>query len=65
VVTEAGKAMAEKLGYPTVVDYGGAKDPLSAERYLHVNETDSGQSGFSSRRYMRAYVEAIHYYKTH
>ena len=48
VVTEAGKAMAERLGYPTVVDMVTLADSFSAERHLHVDEIDAGRIRSSS-----------------
>jgi NitT/TauT family transport system substrate-binding protein len=64
VVTEAGKAMAEKLGYPTVVDMVALKIPFPQNGIFTSTKLIRDNSDFV-RRYMRAYVEAIHYYKTH
>ncbi|HEY7217329.1 MAG TPA: ABC transporter substrate-binding protein [Candidatus Binatia bacterium] len=64
VVTEAGKAMAEKLGYPTVVDMVALKIPFPQNGIFTSTKLIRDNADFV-RRYMRAYVEAIHYYKTH
>ena len=64
VVTEAGKAMAEKLGYPTVVDMVALKIPFPQNGIFTSTKLIRDNPDFV-RRYMRAYVEAIHYYKTH
>jgi ABC-type nitrate/sulfonate/bicarbonate transport system substrate-binding protein len=64
VVTEAGKAAAEKLGYPMVVDMATLKIPFphngvyAATKLIRENPD-------LVRRYIRAYTEAIHYFKTH
>lgn len=64
VVTEAGKAMAEKLGYRTVVDMVALKIPFPQNGIYTSNKLIRDQLDFV-RRYMRAYVEAIRFYKTH
>lgn len=64
VVTEAGKAMAEKLGYPTVVDMVALKIPFPQNGIFTSTKLIRDNPDFV-RRYMRAYVEAIRYYKTH
>src|SRR6266576_2136999 len=64
VVTEAGKAMAEKLGYPTVVDMVALQIPFPQNGIYTSTKLIRSNPDFI-RRYMRAYVEAIHYYKTH
>src|SRR6266567_2338514 len=64
VVTEAGKAMAEKLGYPTVVDMVALKIPFPQNGIYTSTKLIRDNPDFI-RRYMRVYVEAIHYYKTH
>jgi NitT/TauT family transport system substrate-binding protein len=64
VVTEAGKAMAEKLGFPMLVDMATLEIPFpqngvySSTRFLRERPD-------TVRRYIRAYVEAIHFYATH
>ena len=64
VVTEAGKAMAEKLGYPTVVDMVALKIPFPQNGIFTSTKLIRDNPDFV-RRYMRAYVEAIHFFKTH
>src|ERR1044071_3299005 len=58
VVTEAGKAMAEKLGYPTVVDMVALKIPFPQNGIFTSTKLIRDNPDFV-RRYMRAYVEAI------
>jgi NitT/TauT family transport system substrate-binding protein len=64
VVTEAGKAQAEKLGYPTVVDMVSLQIPFP-QNGIYTSTKLIRENPDLVRRYMRAYVEAIHYYKTH
>ena len=64
VVTEAGKAMAEKLGYPTVVDMVALQIPFPQNGIYTSTKLIRDNLDFV-RRYMRAYVEAIHYFKIH
>jgi NitT/TauT family transport system substrate-binding protein len=63
VVTEAGKAMAEKLGYPTVVDMVALKIPFP-QNGIYTSTKLVREKPDLVRRYLRAYVEGIHYYKT-
>jgi ABC-type nitrate/sulfonate/bicarbonate transport system substrate-binding protein len=63
VVTEAGKAQAEKLGYPTVVDMVALQIPFP-QNGLYTSTRLIRENPDLVRRYMRAYVEAIHFYKT-
>jgi NitT/TauT family transport system substrate-binding protein len=63
VVTEAGKAMAERLGYPTVVDMVTLKIPFPQNGIFTSTKLTRENPDFV-RRYLRAYVEAIHYFKT-
>ena len=63
VVTEAGKAMAERLGYPTVVDMVTLKIPFPQNGIFTSTKLTRDNPEFV-RRYLRAYVEAIHFYKT-
>ena len=62
VVTEAGKAMAERLGYPTVVDMVALKIPFP-QNGIYTSTKLTRENPDFVRRYLRAYVEAIHYYK--
>lgn len=64
VVTEAGKAMAEKLGYPTVVDMVTLKIPFP-QNGIYTSTRLIRDNPDLVRRYLRTYVEAIHYYKGH
>lgn len=64
VVTEAGKAMAERLGYPTVVDMVTLKIPFPQNGIFTSTKLVRDNPEFV-RRYLRAYVEAIHYFKAH
>ena len=64
VVTEAGKAQAEKLGYPTVVDMVSLQIPFP-QNGIYTSTRLIRENPDLVRRYMRAYTEAIHYYKTH
>lgn len=64
VVTEAGKSMAEKLGYPTVVDMVALQIPFP-QNGIYTSTKLTRENPDFVRRYLRAYVEAIHYYKTH
>lgn len=62
VVTEAGKSMAERLGYPTVVDMVALKIPFP-QNGIYTSTKLIRENPDFVRRYLRAYVEAIHYYK--
>jgi ABC-type nitrate/sulfonate/bicarbonate transport system substrate-binding protein len=64
VVTEPGKAMAEKLGFPTVVDMAALQIPFP-QNGVYTSTRLIRENPDLVRRYMRAYVEAIHFYKTH
>ena len=64
VVTEAGKTMAERLGYPTVVDMVTLQIPFP-QNGIYTSTKLTRENPEFVRRYLRAYVEAIHYYKTH
>ena len=64
VVTEAGKAQAEKLGYPTVVDMVALQIPFP-QNGIYTSTKLIRENPDLVRRYMRAYVDALHFYKTH
>ena len=64
VVTEAGKAQAEKLGYPTVVDMVSLQIPFP-QNGIYTSTKLIRENPDLVRRYIRAYTDAIHYYKTH
>jgi ABC-type nitrate/sulfonate/bicarbonate transport system substrate-binding protein len=63
VVTEPGKALAEKLGFPTVVDMAALQIPFP-QNGVYTSTRFIREHPDTVRRYMRAYVEAIHFYKT-
>jgi len=63
VVTEAGQAQAEKLGYPTVVDMAALQIPFP-QNGLYTSTKLIRENPDLVRRYVRAYTEAIHFYKT-
>jgi ABC-type nitrate/sulfonate/bicarbonate transport system substrate-binding protein len=63
VVTEAGKAMAEKLGYPMVVDMAALEIPFP-QNGVYTSTRFIREQPDVVRRYMRAYVEAIYFFKT-
>lgn len=63
VVTEAGKAIAEKLGYPTVVDMAALEIPFP-QNGVYTSTKLTRENPDMVRRYMRAYTEAIHFFKT-
>ena len=62
VVTEAGKAQAEKLGYPTVVDMVALQIPFP-QNGIYTSTRLIRENPDLVRRYIRAYTEAIHFYK--
>jgi NitT/TauT family transport system substrate-binding protein len=64
VVTEAGKAMAEKLGYPTVVDMVALQIAFP-QNGVYTSTKLIRDNPDLVRRYIRAYTEAIHFFKTH
>jgi NitT/TauT family transport system substrate-binding protein len=64
VVTEPGKALAEKAGFPTIVDMTALGIPFPQNGIYTTTRIIRERPDFV-RRYLRAYVEAIHYYKTH
>lgn len=64
VVTEAGKATAEKLGYPVVVDMATLQIPFP-QNGVYTSTKLIREKPDLVRRYVRAYTEAIYYFKTH
>ena len=64
VVTEAGKVQAERLGYPTVVDMVALQIPFP-QNGVYTSTKLIRDNPDLVRRYMRAYTEAIYFYKTH
>ena len=64
VVTEAGKAMGERLGYPTVVDMVSLQIPFP-QNGIYTSTKLIRENPDFVRRYLRSYVEGVHYFKTH
>ena len=63
VVTEAGRATAEKLGYPMVLDMATLQIPFP-QNGVFTSTKLIRENPDLVRRYLRAYVEAIHFQKT-
>ncbi len=63
VVTQAGRAMAEKLGFPMLIDMATLQIPFP-QNGIYTSTRLIRERPDTVRRYMRAYVEAIHFYKT-
>lgn len=63
VVTEAGKAMAEKLGFPMIVDMAALEIPFP-QNGVYTSTRFIREHPDIVRRYMKAYVDAIHFFKT-
>ena len=63
VVTEPGKAMAEKLGFPMLIDMATLQIPFP-QNGVYTSTKLIRENPDTVRKYMRAYVEAIHFYKT-
>ena len=63
VVTEAEKPVVDKLGFPVLLDLISLKIPFP-QRGIYTTGKFIREQPETVRRYMRAYVEAIHYFKT-
>lgn len=63
VVTEAEKPIIDKLGYPVLLDLISLKIPFP-QRGIYTTGKLIKEQPDTVRRYVRAYVEAIHYFKT-
>jgi len=63
VVTEAEKPIVDKLGYSVLLDLISLRIPFPQRGIYTTGKTIKEQPD-TVRRYMRAYVEAIHYFKT-
>ena len=63
VVTEAEKPIIDKLGYPVLLDLISLKIPFP-QRGIYTMGKSIKEQPDMVRRYVRAYVEAIHYFKT-
>jgi ABC-type nitrate/sulfonate/bicarbonate transport system substrate-binding protein len=64
VVTQPGKAIAEKAGFPTVVDMIALGIPFP-QNGIYTTIKMVRERPDTVRRYVKAYVEAIHFFKTH
>jgi len=63
VVTEAEKPVIDKLGYPVMLDLISLRIPFP-QRGIYTTARYLKEQPETVRRYVRAYVEAIHYFKT-
>jgi NitT/TauT family transport system substrate-binding protein len=63
VLTEAEKPIVDKLGYPVLLDLISLRIPFPQRGIYTMGKTIKEQPD-TVRRYIRAYVEAIHYFKT-
>jgi NitT/TauT family transport system substrate-binding protein len=63
VVTEAEKPIVDKFGYPVLLDLISLKIPFP-QRGIYATAKYIKEQPDTVRRYVRAYVEAIHYFKT-
>ena len=63
VVTEAEKPIVDKLGFPVLLDLISLRIPFP-QRGIYTTTKLIKEQPETVRRYMRAYVEAIHYFKT-
>jgi ABC-type nitrate/sulfonate/bicarbonate transport system substrate-binding protein len=63
VVTEAEKPIVDKLGFPVLLDLISLKIPFPQRGIYTTGKTIKEQPD-TVRRYMRAYLEAIHFFKT-
>jgi ABC-type nitrate/sulfonate/bicarbonate transport system substrate-binding protein len=63
VVTEAEKPIIDKLGYPVLLDLISLKITFP-QRGIYTMGKSIKERPDMVRRYVRAYVEAIHYFKT-
>jgi ABC-type nitrate/sulfonate/bicarbonate transport system substrate-binding protein len=63
VLTEAEKPIVDKLGYSVLLDLISLKIPFPQRGIYTMGRTIKEQPDMV-RRYVRAYVEAIHYFKT-
>ncbi len=64
VVTEAGKAMAEKIGFPMLIDMATLEIPFP-QNGIYTSTRLIKERPEMVRRYVKAYTEGIHYFKTH
>ena len=64
VLTEAKKPIVDKLGFPVLLDIVSLRIPFP-QRGIYTTAKLIKEHPETVRRYMRAYVEAIQYFKTH
>jgi len=64
VLTEAEKPIVDKLGYPVLLDLISLRIPFP-QRGIYTTGKLIKEQPDTVRRYTRAYVEAIYYFKTH
>ena len=63
VLTEAEKPIVDKLGFPVLLDLISLKIPFP-QRGIYTTGKYIKEQPDTVRRYVRAYVEAIHFFKT-
>src|ERR1043166_2257725 len=63
VLTEAEKPIVDKLGFPVLLDLISLKIPFP-QRGIYTTGKYAKEQPDLVRRYLRAYVEAIHFFKT-
>ncbi len=63
ILTEAGKPIVDKLGFPVLLDLVSLRIPFP-QRGIYTTAKFAKEHPDTVRRYMRAYVEALHYFKT-
>lgn len=63
VLTEAEKPIVDKLGFPVLLDLVSLRVPFP-QRGIYTTAKFIKERPETVQRYMRAYVEAIHYFKT-
>jgi hypothetical protein len=64
VLTEAEKPIVDKLGFPVLLDLISLRIPFP-QRAICTTAKVIKEQPDTVRRYTRAYVEAIHYFKNH
>jgi ABC-type nitrate/sulfonate/bicarbonate transport system substrate-binding protein len=63
VLTEAEKPIVDKLGFPVLLDLVSLRIPFP-QRGIYTTAKYIKEQPDTVRRYVRSYVEAIHYFKT-
>jgi ABC-type nitrate/sulfonate/bicarbonate transport system substrate-binding protein len=64
VLTESEKPIVDKLGFPVLLDLVSTRIPFP-QRGIYTTTKFIKEHPDTVRRYVRAYVEALHYFKTH